>query len=127
MTRHLPELSEDTDATAAFGRAEPGSYSVRLISKGSGGVAQQHEVEVWVTKDSAADLEVKGVIFADLWGQFGGPEFDVPHEDSVCLAKALDHALVGPLRDGAGWVVGFVPASFITLDSRRVHGAVGVV
>ncbi len=56
-------------------------------------------------------LEVKGIIFADLFGQMGSPEFNSAPKDPKCLSIFLEHALAGPLRIGAGWI-GVVPAAW---------------
>lgn len=56
-------------------------------------------------------LEVKGVIFADLFGPLGGPGFDSAPKDPECLSKVLDHAMSAPLRAGAGWI-GIVSAAW---------------
>ena len=101
LTSHQAEMSGASTVSAAFVPEAPGNYRFRLTATDSAGGIQTQEVDVWVTDEAAQAWEVKGAIFADLWGEQGGPEFDVAQEDSECLAMALDHAYAGPLRVGA--------------------------
>ena len=113
MTGHVAEVSDASGGTASFVPEVPGNYRFRLTATDSEYSAQQREVDVGVIAEFDTPLDVKGAIFADLWGEMGAPEFNSAPEDPICLAKALDHAFAGALRVGAGWV-GFVPANFIT-------------
>ena len=113
MTGHVAELLDAASETASFVPEVSGNCRFRLTETDSVGLAQQHEVYVRITAEFDTPLDIKGAIFADLWGETGAPEFNSVHEDPICLAKAIDHAFAGPLRIGAGWV-DFVSANFIT-------------
>ena len=111
LTSHRAELMDASSELAAFVPEAAGNYRFRLTAADAGGV-ETHHVDVQVTQEVETTWDVKGAIFADLWGPLGGPAFNSAPEDSECLAKVLDHAYEGPLRVGAGWVA-FVPANFI--------------
>lgn len=96
-------LKELGDGKVEFNASEPGVY--RLMFDDS------YLLEVEVSKDIPLKWDVKGAIFGDVWGELGGPEFNIVPEDPDCREKAFEHAMAGPLRAGANWV-GVVPALF---------------
>jgi len=111
ITQHAVLLLDTTKATALFSPEEPGNYRFELIATDKTGLSHTYELDVFVTDESKRRLDVEGIIFADLFGDMGGPEFNIAPRDSECLARALDHAMSAPLRVGAGWV-GFVSAAW---------------
>ena len=113
FTGHGAELSDRETPLASFVPEYPGNYRFRLTATESDGSSQRAEVEVLVAQESTVALEVKGVIFADLFGEMGGPEFNIAPEDPDCLVEALDHAMAAPLRVGANWV-GLASSAFYT-------------
>ncbi len=118
ITGHIAELSEATSEGASFIPPAPSNYRFQLTATDSDGASKRHDVDVRVAMGSVRELDIKGVIFADLFGEMGGPEFNSAPEGPVCLAEALDHAMAAPLRVGANWI-GLASSAFYTQVSPR--------
>ena len=113
MTGHLAELSDATSGTVSFVPETPGNYRFRLTATDSSGITESHDVDVWVSQETEHRWDIKGAIFADLFGEMGGPDFNIAPEDPTCLTRSLDHGLAGALRVGAGWI-GLASSAFYT-------------
>lgn len=126
VTNHQAELIDPTSATTSFVPKNLGNYRFRLSTTDEiTGSTQSYELDVLVTKESERTWDVNGVIFPDLFGELGGPEFNVAPGDPECLARVLDHAMSAPLRVGANWV-GIVSAAFYTqVDPLPIFDAWG--
>ncbi len=110
VTNYQSNLLNITDATATFKPEVPGNYKFRLTTIDGSGVSSDYELDVWVNK-AGRKLDVKGIIWGDVFGELGAPEFNISPEKAECLSKSLDHAINAPLRVGAEWI-GIVPAAF---------------
>ena len=98
-------LEEQGDGKVEFNASEPGIYRLKFDDS--------HLLVVEVSKEIPLKWDLKGAIFGDVWGELGGPEFNIVPEDPDCREKVFEHAMAGPLRAGANWV-GVVPALFYT-------------
>ena len=121
ITGHVAEITGRTAAQANFVPAAPGNYRFELAVIDAQGARQSHEVDVLVTGEALNPLKAKGVIFADIFGEMGAPQFNSAPEDPDCLAKALDHALAAPTRVHAGWI-GLASSAFLTHVDPPVVG-----
>ncbi|MCW4048377.1 MAG: PKD domain-containing protein [Candidatus Bathyarchaeota archaeon] len=72
-----------------------------------------YEFELKVVDELNSTMKVKGINFVDLFGETGGPSFDINPVDPECQREVFRHAFDAPLRVGANYV-GFVSAVFIT-------------
>jgi hypothetical protein len=52
-----------------------------------------------------------GINFIDLYGETGGPEFNIYPDDPECFQAVLEHAFTGPLRVDAEWI-GLISGGF---------------
>lgn len=111
VTNYSANLLNSTFATAYFIPEVPGNYRFRVTVTDDDGSVNDYELDVWVTKVSERNFDVKGAIFVDVFGMNGGPEFNFAPKDPDCLAIVQDHALDAPLRIGADWT-GFVSSAF---------------
>ena len=117
VSQHALALGAEGVATTATA-AEPGRYRVAALVEG-----RRLEVDLDIRRPDRREFVVRGVALSDLFGETGGPEFDVSPEDPVCLEVTLDHALAGPVRAGANWI-SVSPANFMTVsDPSPVWGA----
>lgn len=110
---NLIELDQQVDAVAKFTPTVPGNYRFGLVRADEtvGDVAL--EIEVLVGLDETDRFSVRGTIFPDLFGDNGGPGFDINPDSEECRDQALDHALAVAPRIGANWVA-VTPAKFLT-------------
>jgi hypothetical protein len=122
-TQNVAEVSDPDSLVAAFMPGEPGVYRFRLSAKSAEGDSIEYEAEVAVRPQSAAQFDFRAIGFPDLFGDNGGPEFDIDPDSPECRRKALEHAFAVTKRTNANWV-SVSPANFLTqLDPTPVWGA----
>ncbi|MFQ5570889.1 MAG: hypothetical protein ACE5G0_14510 [Rhodothermales bacterium] len=111
VTENQAVLSDSMSATPTFTPEWPGKYRFELEVADAAGLVERDTMDVLVGKDNARQLDVKGIIFGDVFGELGGPRFDVTPEDPDSLAAVQSRAMDGAVRIGAGWS-GIVAAAF---------------
>ena len=102
------DIEENDNGTVNITAPEPGVY--RLMYRAG---EDRNLVDIRATKEISHKWNMTGVIFGDVWGELGSSEFNIAPDDAECRKKVLYHAMIGPTRVGANYVV-FVPAAFYT-------------
>ncbi len=114
MSNHILTINEPDNETASVNVTYPGVYRIELEADDT-----TYELELKVTT-VGKPLEM-GVNFIDLYGEIGGPEFNIYPDDPVCFQKALDHALSGPVRVDSDWI-GLISGGFYSqVDPPVMH------
>lgn len=108
FTVHPASIASGTDGVYAFTPSAPGNYGFNGVS--AGGI--ERRVDVLVSAEAAYSLEAKGAVFGDVFGELGGPQFNLDPPDAGCREAVLGHAMAGPVESGLGFVA-FTPAAFI--------------
>lgn len=104
MSNHALMIIDADNETASVNASYPGVYRIELEADDT-----TYEMELKITIQGKP-LQT-GINYIDLFGEIGGPEFNIYPDDPVCLQKALDHALAGPLRVDADWI-GLISGGF---------------
>ncbi|MFQ5604591.1 MAG: dockerin type I domain-containing protein [bacterium] len=111
MTENEAILSDSTSATPTFNPEWPGNYRFELQLKEPTSITDLDTVDVLVSKVGVRHFDAEGLIFYDVFGELGGPHFDVTPDNSDSLAAVQNRAMDAAMRIGAGWI-GVVPAAF---------------
>ncbi len=122
-THNVAELPTPTDRQLVFTPSRPGVYRFVLTVSTFSGAQHHFEVDVEVKPAESERFEFRAISFPDLFGNNGGPGFDINPDDPECRDIALDHALSAAMRDNANWIT-VVPAQFMTrADPSPLWGA----
>ncbi|MFQ5652154.1 MAG: dockerin type I domain-containing protein [bacterium] len=111
VTENKVMLSDTTSATPTFNPEWPGNYRFEMQIMEVTGLVDRDTVEVLVSKMGVRQFDAEGLIFYDVFGELGGPQFDVTPDNPDSLTAVQDRAMEVAARIGAGWV-GIVPAAF---------------
>ncbi|MFQ5570890.1 MAG: dockerin type I domain-containing protein [Rhodothermales bacterium] len=111
VTENEVMLSDSMSATPVFTPEWPGKYRFELEVADAPGLVERDTVDVLVGKDGVRQLDVKGIEFVDVFGELGGPSFDLMPDDPDSMAAVLGRAMDGAVRIGAEWI-GIAPAFF---------------
>jgi len=106
-------ISDSTNATPTFNPIWPGNYRFLLSVTDTSGLVSIDTTDVHVGNDSLRKLDFKGVHTPDLFGDFGGPEYNLTPDDPDSQAVMLSRAMDGAIRTGAEWV-DLVPMAIYT-------------
>ena len=104
MSNHIITINEAENETASAHATYPGVYRIMLEADDS-----TYEMDLKITTQGKP-LQT-GINYIDLFGETGGPEFNLYPEDPECFQKALDNALAGPMRVDADWI-GLISGGF---------------
>ena len=122
-SRNLVELEQQLGPDATFIPAFPGVYRFGVLGTGQTKTDESFEIDVRIDPVDPNRFAVRGAFFPDLFGDNGGPGFDINPEIGECRDQALDHALAIAPRIGANWVA-VTPAIFLTqINPTPVWGA----
>jgi len=111
MTENEAILSDSTSATPTFNPQWPGNYRFELQVAETTGLLDKDTVDVLVSKQGVRKLQVKGINFYDVFGELGGPAFDVLPDDPDSMRAVLGRAMDGAVRANVEWI-GIVPAAW---------------
>ncbi len=104
MSNHIIPIIDPDNETTSVNATYPGVYRIELTADGA-----TYEMEFKATKEGKP-LQM-GINFIDLYGETGGPEFNIYPDDPECFQAVLEHAFTGPLRVDAEWI-GLISGGF---------------
>lgn len=84
---------------------------IQIVGKCKIPKAEKIGKSVSVSFQPEIKLNVKGIIFPDVFEWSGASEFSLPSDDPECRDKRLEHAMDAPSRIGANWI-GIVAGGF---------------
>ncbi len=99
-------IQAQENGSAMITPTEPGVYRLKCST-----VSEDYLLDVEASAEIQHKWDMKGVIFGDVWGALGSPEFNIAPDDPECRETVLSHAMDGPVRIGANYI-GVVPAQF---------------
>jgi hypothetical protein len=111
LTENEAVLSDSTSATPTFNPQWPGNYRFELRAAETTGLDGKDTIEVFVRQAGRRELQVKGIYFNDLFGEFGGPAFDMLPDDPDSQRAVLGRAMEVAVRVNAKWI-GIVPSAW---------------